>query len=176
METKTSEKRFLTADEEQELLDLSRGETLEYDTTETWIDLFKEQVALHPDRPAVVATDGTYTYRELDEDSDAVARYLIAKGLQPDTFIAIRMDRSRLFMAAALGAHKASVAYVPIDLDYAYNTCYIKFCGTLSVSISFCRDLHKLYFISIKILFTVGAFNIMRYINSPFLYILYHII
>ena len=109
---------LLSSDEVQELLALSRGETLAYDTTKTWIDLFKEQVALHPDRPAVVATDGTYTYRELDEASDAVARYLIAKGLQPDTFIAIRMDRSRLFMAAALGAHKASVAYVPIDLEY----------------------------------------------------------
>ena len=110
--------KLLSSDEVQELLALSRGETFTYDTTKTWIDLFREQVALHPDRPAVVATDGTYTYRELDEASDAVARYLIAKGLQPDTFIAIRMDRSRMFMAAALGAHKASVAYVPIDQDY----------------------------------------------------------
>ena len=98
-----NEVALVSSDEVQELLALSRGETFTYDTTKTWIDLFKEQVALHPDRPAVVATDGTYTYRELDEASDAVARYLIAKGLQPDTFIAIRMDRSRLFMAAALG-------------------------------------------------------------------------
>ena len=113
-----NEVALVSSDEVQELLALSRGETFTYDTTKTWIDLFKEQVALHPDRPAVVATDGTYTYRELDEASDAVARYLIAKGLQPDTFIAIRMDRSRMFMAAALGAHKASVAYVPIDQDY----------------------------------------------------------
>ena len=118
MEKETSEMKLLSSDEVQELLALSRGETFTYDTTKTWIDLFREQVALHPDRPAVVATDGTYTYRELDEASDAVARYLIAKGLQPDTFIAIRMDRSRMFMAAALGAHKASVAYVPIDQDY----------------------------------------------------------
>ena len=115
MKKETSEMTLLSSDEVQELLALSRGETFTYDTTKTWIDLFKEQVALHSDRPAVVATDGTYTYRELDEASDAVARYLIAKGLQPDTFIAIRMDRSRMFMAAALGAHKASVAYVPCD-------------------------------------------------------------
>ncbi len=74
---------LLSSDEVQELLALSRGETFTYDTTKTWIDLFKEQVALHPDRPAVVDAEGTYTYHELDEASDAVARYLIAKGLQP---------------------------------------------------------------------------------------------
>lgn len=118
METETNEMRSLTADEVQELLALSRGESLSYDTTKTWIDLFQDQVALHPDQPAVVDAEGSYTYRELDEASDAVARYLLNKGLPPDTFIAIRMDRSRLFMAAALGAHKASVAYVPIDLEY----------------------------------------------------------
>ena len=113
-----NEMALVSSNEVQELLALSRGETYTYDTTKTWIDLFKEQVALHADRPAVVDAEGTYTYRELDEASDAVARYLISKGLHPDTFIAIRMDRSRLFMAAALGAHKASVAYVPIDLEY----------------------------------------------------------
>ena len=118
METETNEMRSLTADEVQELLALSRGESLSYDTTKTWIDLFHEQVALHPDQPAVVDAEGSYTYRELDEASDAVAKYLLNKGLPPDTFIAIRMDRSRLFMAAALGVHKASVAYVPIDLEY----------------------------------------------------------
>ena len=115
---KLCEMALVSFDEVQELLAISRGETLPYDMTQTWIDLFKEQVAQRPDQPAVVDAEGSYTYRELDEASDAVARYLIAKDLQPDTFIAIRMDRSRLFMAAALGAHKASVAYVPIDLEY----------------------------------------------------------
>ena len=108
MENEVNEMKLMSSAEVEELLSLSRGETLEYDTTETWIDLFQRQAALHPDHVAVVDSEGSYTYRELDEASDAVARYLIDKGLQPDTFIAIRMDRSRLFMAAALGAHKAS--------------------------------------------------------------------
>ena len=115
---KLSDVALVSSDEVQDLLNLSRGETLTYDTTQTWIDLFKSQASLYPDHVAVVDAEGSYTYRELDAASDAVARYLIAKGLQTDTFIAIRMDRSRLFMAAALGAHKASVAYVPIDLEY----------------------------------------------------------
>ena len=118
MENEVNEMKLMSSAEVEELLSLSRGETLEYDTTETWIDLFQQQAALRPDHVAVVDSEGSYTYRELDEASDAVARYLIDKGLQPDTFIAIRMDRSRLFMAAALGAHKASVAYLPIDLEY----------------------------------------------------------
>ena len=118
-ETEQQEAQLVTDEEARQLLALSKGETLDYDTTETWIDLFRRQVAERPYQTAVVAADGSYTYRQLDEASDAVADYLINNiGLRPDTFIAIRMDRSRLFMAAALGAHKASVAYVPIDLDY----------------------------------------------------------
>ena len=103
METETNEMRSLTADEVQELLALSRGETLSYDTTKTWIDLFQDQVVLHPEQPAVVDAEGSYTYRELDEASDAVARYLLNKGLPPDAFIAIRMDCSRLFMGCPQG-------------------------------------------------------------------------
>lgn len=118
MDTKTNKNKPVSLEEAKLILELSKGETLAYDTTQTWIDLFREQVAERPDSIAVVDAEGSYTYRELDEASDAVARYLIDKGLQPDTFIAIRMDRSRLFMTAALGAHKASVAYVPIDLEY----------------------------------------------------------
>lgn len=112
------EERSLSDAEVEELLTLSRGETLEYDSSETWLHLFRRQVEAHPDSTAVVAADGSYTYRELDQASDAVASYLAGKGLQPDAFVAIRMDRSRLFMAAAIGAHKASAAYVPIDLEY----------------------------------------------------------
>ncbi len=118
MDTKTNPSKPITMEEAKRLLALSKGETLDYDTTETWIDLFKRQVAERPDQTAVVAADGSYSYRQLDEASDAIAHYLIEKGIQPDAFVAIRMGRSRLFMAAALGAHKASVAYVPIDLEY----------------------------------------------------------
>ncbi|MBR6828309.1 MAG: amino acid adenylation domain-containing protein, partial [Prevotella sp.] len=109
---------IVSPDEEQQLLSLSKGETLDYDTTETWISLFRRQVENRPDAVAVADAKGTYTYKALDEASDAVALYLIAKGLKADDFVAIRMDRSREFMAAALGCHKASVGYVPIDLDY----------------------------------------------------------
>ena len=109
---------LVSPEEEQQLLSLSKGETLDYDTTETWISLFRRQVESRPDAVAVADADGTYTYKALDEASDAVALYLIEKGLKADDFVAIRMDRSREFMAAALGCHKASVGYVPIDLDY----------------------------------------------------------
>ena len=109
---------IVSSEEEQQLLLLSKGETLDYDTTETWISLFRCQVESRPDAVAVADAKGTYTYKALDEASDAVALYLIAQGLKADDFVAIRMDRSREFMAAALGCHKASVGYVPIDLDY----------------------------------------------------------
>ncbi|MBO6292420.1 MAG: AMP-binding protein [Selenomonas sp.] len=58
------------------------------------------------------------SYSELDEASDKIATYLLEHGLKKEAFVAICIGRCKEFMAAALGVHKASGAYVPIDLDY----------------------------------------------------------
>ena len=39
-------------------------------------------------------------------------------GVQPDSFVAVRMGRVREFHVAVLAIHKAGAAYMPIDLDY----------------------------------------------------------
>ncbi|MER2054842.1 MAG: AMP-binding protein, partial [Clostridia bacterium] len=55
----------LVPDEEvPALLQLSRGETLEYDPHETWLDLFRKWVKERPDYVAVVDSEGAYTYAE----------------------------------------------------------------------------------------------------------------
>ena len=71
-----------------------------------------------PERNAVTDSEGSFTYRELDRVSDSVAAYLLDNGVKPNTFIAVKMGRSKLFLAAVLGIHKAGAAYLPIDADY----------------------------------------------------------
>ena len=102
----------------KQILAVSEGEKYVYDTSETWVDLFQKQAEKYPDRLAVADENGSLTYKELDEASDCVAAYLLEKGLKENTFVAIRMGRSKEFIAAALGVHKAGGAYVPLDLDY----------------------------------------------------------
>nr|MCR4761974.1 amino acid adenylation domain-containing protein [Lachnospiraceae bacterium] len=104
--------------ERAEVMKMSTGPILSYDTEETWIDLFLSNVRRQPEHVAVADEEGTLTYRALDRLSDAVAQYLLAQGIKHDDFVVIKMHRCKEFAAAVIGIHKAGACYVPIDPDY----------------------------------------------------------
>ena len=109
----------LTCDEEQKkLVQLSSGDLLEYNTNETFIDLFRTHAKQQPEAIAVVDMKSRLTYAELDTLSDNIAAFLINKGVQPNDFMAIMMKRVKEFVVAVLGVQKACAAYVPVDPEY----------------------------------------------------------
>jgi amino acid adenylation domain-containing protein len=75
-------------------------------------------VASTPDHVAVVAGDTALTYRELDERATRLAAVLRARGVGPDEYVAIAMDRSVTLVVAILAVWKAGGAYLPIDTGY----------------------------------------------------------
>ncbi len=78
--------------------------------------LFSAQARKTPDSPAVVETDGmTMTYAELESDSNRIARYLAAQGLQDQGRVGVCMGRSAAMLAVLLGIMKAGGVYVPMD-------------------------------------------------------------
>ena len=97
---------------------LSYGGDVAFDATRTYIDMLLDQVAKHPDKRAVVAKDGEYTYDQLDQASNAIAHYLIAQGVTPGSFVAVKMRRVKEVPAAIAGIQKAGAAYIPIDPEY----------------------------------------------------------
>ncbi|MBR6012373.1 MAG: amino acid adenylation domain-containing protein [Selenomonadaceae bacterium] len=104
--------------DEEKIIELSQGEKLEYDSTKTFLDLFRVQAEKNPDKIAVVDENSEMTYKELDETSDKVAAWLNDNGVAENEFVAVRMDRKKEFVAAVVGIWKVGAAYVPIDLDY----------------------------------------------------------
>ena len=84
----------------------------------TWVEDFQKEAKLRPDHCAVFAGNGSYTYRELDAPSDAVAVYLTELGVRENDFVGVKMERVREFLPAVLGIQKCGAAYVPIDMDY----------------------------------------------------------
>jgi amino acid adenylation domain-containing protein len=78
-------------------------------------EVFAEVAAACPEASALSGADGTFTYRELDRWSDAVARRLEASGLGPEARAGILLPRSAGAVAAILGVLKAGGAYVPLD-------------------------------------------------------------
>ncbi|OTP67047.1 Non-ribosomal peptide synthetase module [Caballeronia sordidicola] len=57
-------------------------------------------------------------YGELDALADRLAAALVAKGVKPDTAVALCLDRSFDMVIALMGVLKAGAAYLPIDPDY----------------------------------------------------------
>ena len=82
------------------------------------VEMFRKVVPEYRNKVAVVGSDGELTYDELDRLSDAIASMLIDKGVEPDAFVGISVDRSTRMLAALVGVWKAGAAYVPLDPEY----------------------------------------------------------
>src|SRR4051794_8222337 len=80
--------------------------------------LFAAQAARTPDAVAVIAREGTLTYRELDARAGRLARRLAALGAGIDSRVGLFLERSLEMVVALLGVLKAGAAYVPLDPDY----------------------------------------------------------
>lgn len=92
--------------------------SLEYHDSDLVQDLFSRCVTNYPDHLAVSEQGGNWTYRELDNYSEKIARFLVNNKIKPGDFVGLCIERSANFVAAALGILKSGAAYVPIDTDY----------------------------------------------------------
>ncbi|WP_144716314.1 non-ribosomal peptide synthetase [Flavobacterium anhuiense] len=110
--------RMLTSEEEHQLLDVFNDTTVGYPKDKTIIELFEEQVMNTPDAVAVVYDGEELSYRELNERSNQLGRYLRDQGVQADTLVGICLERSLEMLVGILGILKSGAAYVPIDPDY----------------------------------------------------------
>ena len=78
-------------------------------------EIVRDRAAADPDRVAVVHGDRSWTYRELDEVTDRVARALLSRGLPPEGIVAVVAERTLDWAACVLGILKAGAAYLPLE-------------------------------------------------------------
>jgi amino acid adenylation domain-containing protein len=81
-------------------------------------ELFAERARVTPEEPAVVDSNDTWTYRELDQRSSQLSNYLAAKGIQRKDIVAIYAHRGSSLVLALLGILKAGAAFVILDPAY----------------------------------------------------------
>lgn len=84
----------------------------------TIAELFQRQAALTPDAIAVVDKNRELTYRELDQQSNRLARHLQSLGVTSEILVGVLVGRSVTLTVALLGILKAGGAYVPLDSSY----------------------------------------------------------
>ncbi|WP_157521432.1 non-ribosomal peptide synthetase [Mycobacterium sp. ACS4331] len=78
-------------------------------------ELLAAAVAADPDAVAVVDGVRQWSYRELDEVSNRLARALIDAGVGPERAVGVAMDRSAELVLAWWAVLKAGGVYVPVD-------------------------------------------------------------
>ena len=97
----------------------------EYPKHKTIGQLFQEQAQRTPHATALVFEKQKLTYQKLHEKSNQLAQHIreqyqkrTKKILEPDTLVALYLDRSLEMVIGILAVMKAGGAYVPIDINY----------------------------------------------------------
>ncbi|PSK46149.1 Nonribosomal peptide synthetase 2 [Elsinoe australis] len=81
------------------------------------VDVFLKQVTAHPEAIAVKDSSSQLTYLDLDQRSDRIAAHLRQRNLPVETVIGVYAGRSCRTIVAFLGILKASLAYLPLDVN-----------------------------------------------------------
>ena len=84
--------------------------------------LIEEQAARTPAALAVADSDRTFTYAELNQRANQLARYLKRHNAQPETLVAVHLEQSSELVVALLAILKAGAAFVPLDPAYPAET------------------------------------------------------
>ncbi|HBO6311458.1 TPA: AMP-binding protein, partial [Pseudomonas aeruginosa] len=79
------------------------------------LGLFRQHADTHPERPALVDRERSFSYRELDRLSDRLAAHLARRGVARGELLPLLAERSAELVIAILAAAKCAAAYVPVD-------------------------------------------------------------
>ncbi len=109
---------ILRAEELQRLLITFNATEVDCPLDQPLHALFEAQVRRKPDAIALQSAQGTLTYLELNQRANRLAHHLRELGVQPDSRVAICVERGLDLVIGLLGILKAGGAYVPLDPDY----------------------------------------------------------
>ena len=86
-----------------------------YPLERSYIELFEEQVAAHPQRIAASCLDQQWSYDELNRRSNGLGHALIAAGVGLDQPVALLAERNLDLLGMIIGSFKAGAGYLPLD-------------------------------------------------------------
>ncbi|MEM6403523.1 MAG: condensation domain-containing protein, partial [Cyanobacteria bacterium P01_D01_bin.116] len=105
---------LLTSKEEQQLLVEWNDTNCDYSKL-CIHQLFEIQAQKTPDKIATIFESEQFTYKELNEKANQLARYLQSVGVKAETRVGICLERSEKMLVGLLGILKAGGTYIPLD-------------------------------------------------------------
>ncbi|WP_455928057.1 non-ribosomal peptide synthetase [Pseudomonas capeferrum] len=106
----------LIGEQEREfLVEVCNQSEHEYPLERSYVELFEEQVARHPQRIAASCLDQQWSYAELNRHSNRLGHALIAAGVGLDQPVALLAERNLDLLGMIIGSFKAGAGYLPLD-------------------------------------------------------------
>lgn len=118
VDSKLWELSILAPEEKRRILHEFNNTKKDIERDMCYHQLFEERAAGVPDHTAVISSDGRMTYRELNEEANPIASFLIEQGVKANDIVAIYMKRGLKMLASIIGIFKAGGAYLALDVDY----------------------------------------------------------
>lgn len=109
---------ILNKEEKDTLLNAFNNTDYKFENKKTIIDMFEEQAAIRPEDTAVVCSEKSLTYKQLNVQVNKAAEMLIEKGLKKGDIVGLISGRSADTIIGIMGILKAGCAYLPIDPSY----------------------------------------------------------
>ncbi|KAF2757245.1 nonribosomal peptide synthase [Pseudovirgaria hyperparasitica] len=81
-------------------------------------ELIRRRSISTPNKQAICAWDGSYSYQELDHISSKLAALLMSHGVGPESHVALVFDKTAWNVIAMLAVLKAGGSFVPLDPAY----------------------------------------------------------
>ena len=117
-DTRISELPLLSAAERHQLLVDWNNTREDFPQDKCVHELIEQQAERTPDAVAVVFEEEQWSYRQLNQRADRLAKELRAMGVGPEVPVGLCLRRSLELAAGLLGILKSGGAYVPLDPEY----------------------------------------------------------
>ncbi len=117
-DTKVRKISMLTAGDEEQIRSFSRMNEPCEASHKVFYKMFEAQADLSPEKEILVAADGKFTYRQLEEDANRTANALMAKGLQKGDKVVVLLSRTSRYLTTVFGISKAGGVFIPTNPDY----------------------------------------------------------
>lgn len=118
IEEKPQTEHLLSREEKERILYFFNDTNAEFPKDKSIHKLFEVQAEKTPGAVSVVVKEERITFREINRRSNHLARLLRAKGVTPNTPVAVMLENSITMITGILGILKAAGAILPIDIEY----------------------------------------------------------
>lgn len=175
---------ILSTEEKKKIIYDFNNTNIDYNKSQTIVELFEEQVRKTPKNIAVIFENSSITYEDINKKANQIAYYLRThKNIGPGDFVPILLNRSIDLITAILAVVKSGATYVAIDpeypkdrIEYMLENCKSKLIivNEKTQNIVSTNLLEKV-FISSDEIYNNSNFNNLKILSNPddLLYVIY---